>query len=399
MCVSRASPPRAAPEVTGYSRERRESGNTYLSIERVVPATEKRAGDFIRPTFCMLDVNKSSKKFLRMKMNLNNCLLKINLYSNFRWFIIVVLSLSFSSLKSNRSVVYGFRFGYVSNGTRKIASWFGGLVLRHNSAADASCVSIRTVTNSSNNKHDELNPQQNRSYVRCNTRSSTSAVIAETVDPTEDVSTTCTPENTSSLNTTREYTTTLLTFHDPSLGDNATLYGLNLSTTKFLSWVQYKLNLTCENSTSLSSFTVRQNIQFDQPGMREKIRFLWKQGILLSDRTEPLATYVSDTERQSTNASVSSHPKEVDHEKAPSQKRGGFRDLLSLYADRLASIVHDEYQDLSISNNNTLYRWMEKEYGIAHVTKLSSLPSPEHPTTETQQIQARLFIRTMLPIS
>jgi hypothetical protein len=335
-----------------------------------------------------------------MKMNKNNCLLKSNLYSNFQLIIIVVLSLSFPSLKFNPSVVvYGFRFGYVSNGTRRIASWFGGLVLRHNSAADASCVSIRTATNSSNNKHDELNPQQNRSYVRCNNQSSTSAVVAETVGPTEEVSTTCTPENTSNLNTTREYTTTLLTFHNPSLGANTTLYGLNLSTAKFLSWVQYKLNLTCENSTSLSSFTVRQNIQFDQPGMREKIRFLWRQGILLSDRTEPLATYVSDTEKQSTDAPVTSHPKEGDHEKAPSQKRGGFRDLLSLYADRLASIVHDEYQDLLISNNNTLYRWMENEYGTAHVTKLSSLPSPEHPTTETQQIQARLFIRAMLPIS
>jgi hypothetical protein len=62
-----------------------------------------------------------------------------------------------------------------------------------------------------------------------------------------------------------------------------------------------------------------------------------------------------------------------------------------LYADRLASIVHDEYYDLSTPNNNTLYRWIEKEYGTAQVAKLSSLPSPENDETETHQLQARLF--------
>lgn len=334
-----------------------------------------------------------SKQHSRMQLKAYTRLLNsTSINSGFRWVVVLVSLFVFSALETNPKIVCGFRFGYVTNGTRRIASWFGGFVLRHNAATTAvDGVSIRPIANSSNNKQDDdRQPQQNRSS-RCNNQSSNTVALEQQ----EEVSTASTPEDPSNSNSTNECTATLLTFHNPSLGSNTTLYGLNLSTTKFLIWVQYKLNLTFENATALSVFAVKQNIQFDQPGMRDKLRSLWKQGILLSDRTEPLATYVSDSEKQATNtAAANPNQEEINHGKDARTKRGGFRDLLSLYADRLASIVHDEYKDSSTANNSTkgLYQWMEQEYGIAHLSNLSLLPSPKNPVTEEQQMQVRHFI-------
>ena len=123
---------------------------------------------------------------------------------------------------------------------------------------------------------------------------------------------------------------------------------------------------TVETTTQVDAATAQSR--------REEWRKLWKQGHLLTERTEYLAVYPSDNERLgkgngkqngilNKNASVLT-------------KRGGFSDLLHLYTQRLLSFLRDEQED----QHHAMIRWLQKEYGRAETARLTHLA--EYPPSE-----------------
>jgi len=250
---------------------------------------------------------------------------------------------------------------------RLFVSWFG-------SRDSISSSSVLTTS---------LNNNTNSTTKRSNNSSTTTITLSEgQYQPLQQAQATSVPilKDTTSdaavVNTTN--VATLLIYQDPS--NNVTLYGLNLPTTvQFIAWVQYKLNATLFGSSICKNNISKQQILLDEK--RDQIRSFWKQGILLSHQTEPLATYVSDMEEKTRPAANSQQPTTTKQQSK--NKRGGFRDLLSIYADRLLSIVQDECEDSSTTSS--LLHWMQQEYGVENLARISSLSTAS--TTETQQME------------
>jgi hypothetical protein len=145
----------------------------------------------------------------------------------------------------------------------------------------------------------------------------------------------------------RVNTAVLHTYHDPI--QNVTLCGVNVSKRKFQAWLAHTLEPGNYNASLLST----KHGQLDDISVRKELRTLWRQERLLTDRTEVLAIY----------------PSEVNNAK---KKRGGFPDLLHIYAERLFYIIQDELeeeqmtrqvpQDIQDILEGGLYGWLEREY-------------------------------------
>jgi len=157
---------------------------------------------------------------------------------------------------------------------------------------------------------------------------------------------------------------------------NISLSGLNVSKRKFSSWVNYTISQQQQNNIFDSSLITTQKIVVNSLETRQELRHLWKQQRLLTDRTEVLAVYKSDS-------------------CASTQKRGGFPDLLHIYADRLSAMIKDEVEEefhiafcgtktwnrtgveetnvpdqvLQILNGG-LYGWLQRDYGKEETTAL-----------------------------
>jgi len=264
----------------------------------------------------------------------------------------------------------GLSFSSSKTTTKRLFfSWFG---------SRGSISSSSVLTTSLNNNTNSTTKRSNNSGTNTITPSE------EQYQPLQQAQATSIPilKDTTSdaaiVNTTN--VATLLVYQDPS--NNITLYGLNLPTTvQFIAWVQYKLNATLFSSSISKQNISKQQFLLDEK--RDQIRSFWKQGILLSHQTEPLATYVSDVEEKTKPAANSQQATKQQLK----NKRGGFRDLLSIYADRLVSIVQDECADTS-----SLLHWMQQEYGVENVARISSLSTAS--TTETQQIEVNAFSRS-----
>jgi Transglutaminase-like superfamily len=135
--------------------------------------------------------------------------------------------------------------------------------------------------------------------------------------------------------------------------------------------------------------------------MRQEWRSLWRNGTLLTDRTELLAVYPSDMEQSvssstTTTAAVGdgangwTRPSPLTAAAAAARKRGGFADLLQLYTDRVLAILQDEEEDCrgdhdddamakkdvstastdSVSTTLGLVPWLESNYGTLETTAL-----------------------------
>ena len=216
----------------------------------------------------------------------------------------------------------------------------------------------------------------------------------------------------------------LHTYHYPPM--NITLYGLSLTLPKFKAWVGYMLQnyntfnhtnsaaalfdmhshkeailnhstiaanyaassasngFTNMDNSDLNQFIVSQNITIDNAQKREQLRQYWFDRMLISDRTEVLASYSSNQLDESKSELIASgkqieHSRldkhEVDSDDTSSstkssrenkntsvysstitksrRKRGGFNDLLSVYADRLISILKDEQRDMGDNQDTT----------------------------------------------
>jgi len=183
-------------------------------------------------------------------------------------------------------------------------------------------------------------------------------------------------------------TSTLHSYLDPK--SNKTYCGLDISLSKFKSWLNYTLQ---PSSSSLKVRTTKVNKQ--ERDLRMKLRTLWFDGCLISEGTEILALYPS--EQQTPQASVPTTKEEqrksgLSSSGKDAKKRGGFSDLLSTYGHRLAAMLQDELEDdtpsplinalpskgkmwwmspsssqeKKVSNDcttNDLTAWLQKEYG------------------------------------
>lgn len=224
---------------------------------------------------------------------------------------------------------------------------------------------------------------------------------------------------------------TLYTYTD--MKTNITLQGLDVSLTKFETWVQYFFYHYYQGSSSqihnkngilfYKQFEITQSLDFQEKSIdpqlieteqihvdsnnaqfREQLRRVWCEGRLISDRTEMMANYGSDEEdsvspqpsfpfdhQTRLNRDTIIHDQLastfIDKSKSKQKKRGGFSDLLHMYADRFLGILEDEKEDFShlsltpttingqggdmynsISTPSSLSRiklldWMKREYG------------------------------------
>jgi hypothetical protein len=147
---------------------------------------------------------------------------------------------------------------------------------------------------------------------------------------------------------------------------------------------------------------------------REEWRQLWKQGRLLTDRTEWLAVYPSDQSSEASSHDNNSAHKSNNKDKNSKSsrhkpKRGGFSDLLAMYTERMTAILRDEQMDAtlpitngehhhdehqehhsqSIENDSTsaspfLLQWLRQHYGVEATERIQH--SQVRQLSETEQV-------------
>ena len=137
----------------------------------------------------------------------------------------------------------------------------------------------------------------------------------------------------------------LLSYKDPK--SKETYSGLNVSRRRFEAWINYTLGRPAKTEHIL------EEEMENSPIVRESLREKWKTRQLLCDRTELMTVYDSDKHRG-------------DDADKPKEKRGGFRDLLHLYADRFYGILVDEKEETKESLKN----WLFREYGNNETDRL-----------------------------
>jgi hypothetical protein len=128
-----------------------------------------------------------------------------------------------------------------------------------------------------------------------------------------------------------------------------TLEGLNVSRRRFEAWLNYALG-----GRRISRNLIQEGELEITPDTRERFREKWRERHLLCDRTEVLSVYSSD--------------KHVNGESTKDSKRGGFDDLLHLYADRFHGILVDEKEE----TRESLHAWLMNEYGVNETQQLSA---------------------------
>lgn len=145
--------------------------------------------------------------------------------------------------------------------------------------------------------------------------------------------------------TKKQRKSTLLSYTNPET--KKTYSGLNVSRRRFEAWLHYTLG------QPVATELVSEEGVGTSPHNRELLREKWKARELLVDRTELLTVYNSD--------------KAVNGEEAK-MKRGGFGDLLHLYADRFYGILVDEQEE----TKDSLKDWLFREYGNNETNQLSA---------------------------
>ena len=171
--------------------------------------------------------------------------------------------------------------------------------------------------------------------------------------------------------------------------DGTNYAGLNISKRHFQAWLRYALK--GENIDPSGIEAVRQTEVSNRE--RKRLRERWEEGRLLCDRTELLTVYDSDrrqkdgTRQNNTGARNNKNRRNLDNSNhvgntKNKRKRGGFSDLLHLYASRHLNILQDE-RDSDID----LVEWLEGSYGRKETEKLRILPGGSE--GEMEQLQVR----------
>ena len=154
--------------------------------------------------------------------------------------------------------------------------------------------------------------------------------------------------------------------HTYKHSDMEPVSGLNVAKEKFEHWLCHCLPL----GTIIDPLDITTQ-DISVVAIRQDLRNLWKARRLLCDRTELLTVYQSDLTMTAT------HP--------PLEKRGGFTDLLHLYAERHVGIVQDEIED----DSNTLLQWLHTEYPATQQLLATNFHSQ---SKETQRLVLQSFL-------
>jgi hypothetical protein len=213
----------------------------------------------------------------------------------------------------------------------------------------------------------------------------------------------------------------LHSFTDPST--NITYSALNTSKRRFQAWLAYLLgdahdkphttnhdddlhseyldpnhSISHDHTTAWISTAKQQHngrmvttkhIWLNQTTTRQELRALWRQGRLLSDRTEVLAVYQSDLQKRRADVTNEEEKEEKTVIDEPPTKRGGFADLLHVYTDRLLGILSDEQDDHQHPPHvqDVITSWLQQNYGVEETRAMSA----EHfVTLSTREQYARL---------
>lgn len=164
-------------------------------------------------------------------------------------------------------------------------------------------------------------------------------------------------------------TISIHTYRDPTT--NKTWKAINTSRRKFRAYLEYRGVCKKQMGSSYNDWieTVHKTAIFWDESDRQEYRTLWKQGQLLTDRTEILSVYPSEknnNDHRGVNGSSSHHLR---------KKRGGFSDLLYLYTERIAAILLDEQEDAAVAQSMTatstattrsgtdVIGWLQDHYG------------------------------------
>jgi hypothetical protein len=227
------------------------------------------------------------------------------------------------------------------------------------------------------------------------------------------------PDDSSSNNDTSTTVTLLHTYSDAVA--NVSLSGLNVPKRKFAAWVNYTLQQQQQDVTHCfdPSRIISTEIQVDDETVRNRLRNLWKQRRLLSDRTEVLAVYKSDTTTTTSTSFSNTMEKSHTNNSQQKSKRGGFPDLLHIYAERLSAIIQDEIdedrvakgemhvfpasgeepipQDLLDILDGGLLGWLRREYGEKETEKLCADFMLQQPESEQYEVRTIILFKTIGP--
>jgi hypothetical protein len=125
----------------------------------------------------------------------------------------------------------------------------------------------------------------------------------------------------------------------------------------------------------------------DEDAIREEWRSLWYDRRLITDRTELLAVYPSDQSEEKISVE---QQQDVAVRRRRLRRRGGFTDVLHLYASRLLEIWRDEQAETVKDNageeTGSLVAWLREHYGelgtgALRAENMSQLPEAEQLAT------------------
>jgi hypothetical protein len=186
--------------------------------------------------------------------------------------------------------------------------------------------------------------------------------------------------------------TTIMTYLDPKSKKPYT--GLNISRRRFEAWLQYTLphfdSSTYQQSRGGILLEKKKDVITTQelgkiaPSHREELRDQWKSRQLLCDRTELLTVYNSDKQDDDGDDDPEEScdaPAKADS-KSAKRKRGGFGDLLQLYADRFHGILLDEQDEGSVA----LQQLLSEDYGVDETELLSAASFQQQGVVEQMRI-------------
>lgn len=132
----------------------------------------------------------------------------------------------------------------------------------------------------------------------------------------------------------------------PSGGDAIIIYSLGLPLRKFKLFIHA---ITGTNATDVDDRQIMtKDVDLRDPDVRKRMRDLWQSGAnIITDRTEFLSVYESEQiEGDDREVVADDSAKEASSASSSSNRqRGDFRDLLSMYADRLVGIIVDEQDE------------------------------------------------------
>jgi Transglutaminase-like superfamily len=189
--------------------------------------------------------------------------------------------------------------------------------------------------------------------------------------------------------------------------DGNTYLALNTPRHKFVSFLSY-LNLTAAGAgdDNIKARIQTRRVVYDAH-VRQEWRELWKRRQLLTDRTELLAVYPSDSQSPtadpppttSESSAASSSSSDPASDASSTGKRGGFADLLHLYTERFAGILADEQQLHQLHDGKSMLSWLQGTYGHEATRQLQADAFRQLAETDQRQtLQAFLeWFRSRFP--